>query len=308
MKNLPKVVVVMSTYNGEKFLKTQIDSILNQKDVDVILHIFDDVSKDKTVDIAREYESKNKNVFVHINEKNKNYTYNFLDGLFMFKDNQDYDYYAFADQDDFWVQDKLITAVNKLKEMGECSLYSSNLAIVDGELNETGKTNIDMSYNHKKYDQLFFDSVTGCTAVFDKEFKNLVTKHYPEDLLYHDYWVALIATFCKDAKYYLDMNPSHILYRQHGSNASGGFHKKQKFYRLRRLFGGIEVNFKILSQLLNYFKEELDETDKVIIEKFINYKKLKNKIYLLKNLDCTGRNRFKIKLLLNRYKNKFGGK
>ena len=104
------------------------------------------------------------------------------------------------------------------------------------------------------------------------------------------------------------MNPSHILYRQHGSNASGGFHKKQKFYRLRRLFGGIEVNFKILSQLLNYFKEELDETDKFIIEKFINYKKLKNKIYLLKNLDCTGRNRFKIKLLLNRYKNKFGGK
>ena len=95
MENLPKICVIMSTYNGEKYLKEQIDCILAQKDVEVTLHIFDDISKDSTVEIAKEYEKNNSNVFVHVNEKNKNFTYNFLDALFSFKDNQDFDYYAF---------------------------------------------------------------------------------------------------------------------------------------------------------------------------------------------------------------------
>ena len=49
MEKLPKVLVIMSTYNGEKFLKEQIDSVLAQKDIDVTLHIFDDISKDSAI-------------------------------------------------------------------------------------------------------------------------------------------------------------------------------------------------------------------------------------------------------------------
>ena len=77
MEKLPKVLVIMSTYNGEKFIKEQIDSILAQKEVDIYLHIFDDCSKDNTVEIVREYEKKDKRVVLHINEKNKN----FIDNL-----------------------------------------------------------------------------------------------------------------------------------------------------------------------------------------------------------------------------------
>lgn len=300
----PSVLVVMATYNGEKYIKTQIDSILNQKDVDVTIHIFDDLSKDETQKIVKEYEKKYKNIILHVNEKNKNYTYNFLDGLFMFKDNQDYDYYAFSDQDDFWVEDKLITAINKIKEIGKCTLYSSNLKVVDENLNYLDRNLRPDGFKYYWHDQLRFCMVTGCTAVFDNDFKNLVTRHYPEDLLYHDYWVGLIANYSQEANYYWDECPDHILYRQHGKNASGGALKWSLLDRFKALFKGYEQNFYILKLLLKYFGDELYPEDKVIIEKFIDYKKWKNKKYLMKHFKCDKVKNFRIKLLFNRIKEK----
>lgn len=304
----PKVLVVMATYNGEKYIKTQIDSILAQKEVDVTIHVFDDLSKDKTQEIVKEYEKKHKNVILHINEKNKNYTYNFIDGLFTFKDEQGYDFYSFADQDDFWVEDKLISAINKIKEIGECTLYSSNLTIVDGELKPLNRFLRPEDFSFERHEQLHYCMVTGCTAVFDNAFKNLVTKHYPEGLIYHDYWVGLIANYAKDAHYYWDKDPSHILYRQHGNNASGGSVKYSLWFKIKSKFKGwfvgTKINFYILKLLIKYFSEELNDEDKQVIEKFINYKKWSNKKYLLKHLKCSNKKRFNTKILLNRYKEK----
>lgn len=297
----PKVAVIMATYNGEKYVREQIDSILNQKDVDLDLYVFDDVSKDKTVEILKEYSEKFKNVKFEVNEKNKNYTYNFIDALFKFKDNEVYDYYSFADQDDVWIDDKLSVAVEKLKEMGECSLYSSNLKTVDENLNYLNRTHRNMDYKFKHHDNLFFCLVTGCTAVFDKKFKDLVVKHYPEGLVYHDYWIALIANYSKNAHYFLDMCPDHILYRNHGDNASGGSLIWGLKDRIKGLFAGYKENFKILSLLLTTFGEELNDDDKVLIEKFIDYKRWKNKKFVMKHIDCSNKGRVKFKLLFNRY-------
>lgn len=297
----PKVAVIMSTYNGEKYLKEQIDSILKQKDVDIDLHIFDDCSKDKTVEVVREYEKKNKNVYLNINAKNKNYTYNFIDGLFTFKDNDKYDFYAFSDQDDVWIDDKLITAINKIKETGKCTLYSSNLKVVDENLNYLERNLRDDGFAFDWHDQLCYCLVTGCTAVFDKYFKNLVTENYPEDLLYHDYWIGLIANYCKDANYVFDKDPSHILYRQHGKNASGGAITWGFFDRLFGLFKGYEQNFHILRLLLKYYGDKLNLDDKELIEKFIHYKKWKNKKYVMKHFKTIRPKKFKFKILFNRY-------
>ena len=174
MENKPKIAVIMSTYNGEKFLNVQIDSILAQKDVDLSLYIFDDCSKDNTVSIAKEYEQKYDNVHIKVNEKNKNFTYNFLDALFSFKENEEYDYYAFADQDDYWLEDKLITGIKQIEQKGKCTLYSSNLKVVDGDLKYEGRNflNIDKL---KYYDEVCRNVVTGCTIIMDKEFKNLAS-------------------------------------------------------------------------------------------------------------------------------------
>lgn len=307
MEKKPKVLVVMSTYNGEKFLKEQIDSILAQEKVEVVLHIFDDCSKDSTVKLASEYVENNQNVFLHVNEKNKNFTYNFLDGLFEFKDNQDYDYYAFADQDDFWAQNKLISAINKIKEIGECTLYSSNLTLVDGELNPLNKTMLDMfrikgDYNFKKHDEITRNIVTGCTMVFDNKFKNLVTQKYPENIYLHDYWIALIANYVDGAHFIYDNCPDYILYRQHGNNLIGA--KKTSFIRRIGRFLLKKDNFTLnyFKSFYNFYEKDLRESDRIIIDKLINYKKLGNRKYIIKNIETNYKKGITRTLYLNKLK------
>lgn len=102
--NTKSVQVVMSTYNGEKYLKEQIDSILSQEGVDVRLYIRDDGSSDRTTDILASYQ-EHKNVKI---EKGNNlgFAKSFLTAL---DECDEADYYAFSDQDDVWEKDKLST-------------------------------------------------------------------------------------------------------------------------------------------------------------------------------------------------------
>lgn len=104
--NTKSVQVVMSTYNGEKYLKEQIDSILSQEGVDVRLYIRDDGSSDRTTDILASYQ-EHKNVKI---EKGNNlgFAKSFLTAL---DECDEADYYAFSDQDDVWEKDKLSTAI-----------------------------------------------------------------------------------------------------------------------------------------------------------------------------------------------------
>ena len=292
----------MSTYNGEKYVGEQIDSILNQKGVKVDIYIFDDKSTDNTTSVIKQYSKKHKNIFLSINETNKNFTYNFLDGLFALKDNDTYDYYAFCDQDDFWVDDKIISAIDKINETGKCTLYSSNLKIVDGTLTPTGK-----NYDHKITDILQKNSVTGCTAVMDKDFKNLVTSHYPKDKIYlHDYWVALIANLCKDAHYVYDKNAEHILYRQHGSNLIGANTKwKAKFKRYRQiLFKKIpyeRTTTNLVSVFYNTFKDKIKEDELPVLERISGINKLKNRFWLTFHKRKSFNLILRIRFFINRY-------
>lgn len=109
--NTKSVQVVMSTYNGEKYLKEQIDSILSQEGVDVRLYIRDDGSSDRTTDILASYQ-EHKNVKI---EKGNNlgFAKSFLTAL---DECDEADYYAFSDQDDVWEKDKLSTAVQLIQE------------------------------------------------------------------------------------------------------------------------------------------------------------------------------------------------
>lgn len=302
-QKLPKVCVIMSTYNGEKYLKEQIDSILKQKDIDLSLYISDDRSTDETTKIIEEYQKEHKNITLHINENNKNFTYNFLDSLFLFKDNTEFDYYAFADQDDSWLEDKLISAINLIKSKfneSESVLYSSNLKIVNEKLEWNGE--YLNNYIPPKYQILGRNIVTGCTVVMNKSFKNLATEHYPENIYLHDYWLALIASFCKNAHYIYDEN-SYILYRQHGNNLIGS--NKNKLKRiLSFLFKKIPENERTHNLVLKFYelyKNEVLSDDLNLIEKLAYYKKFRNRNSLIWNSHGKISNRLKIKILLKKY-------
>ena len=131
MKEFPTVCVYMSTYNGEKFLQQQIDSIFQQKNVNVTLLVRDDGSTDRTVDIIKAQKQK----IVLLEGMNIGAENSFMELLYY---EQDADYYAFSDQDDVWMPDKLCTAIGKLVGVKGAGLYACNLYYTDENLNILG--------------------------------------------------------------------------------------------------------------------------------------------------------------------------
>ena len=95
MEDKPRVLILLSTYNGEKYLRELLDSLFNQRDVDVTVFASDDISTDSTPQILEEYKQKF-NLDYRINKENKNFTYNFLDLIYDNKDS-DFDYFALSD-------------------------------------------------------------------------------------------------------------------------------------------------------------------------------------------------------------------
>lgn len=214
------VAVVMSTYNGQRFLRKQIDSIMNQKRIAVSLYIRDDGSKDNTVSIIKKYKENN----IHlIKGQNVGVGNSFMNCLYSAPRN--FDYYCFADQDDIWDEDKISTAIDKIKDVMHPALYCSNQRLVDAEGNTIGHR----YENGEKPDLrpmkiLNQNQATGCTMVWNRQLNELLVdkKRRPsKELLVkriHDAWVAMVASVVGELIY--DKN-AHIAYRQHENNVVG---------------------------------------------------------------------------------------
>ena len=130
-----KAAVLLSAYNGEKHIRTQIDSILAQDYEPIELHIWDDCSTDGTREILREYEKRNGHVHVTYGEKNLGYPACFY--ALTDRDDIEADYYFFADQDDKWYPDKISRAIRRMSEheTGKPLAYYAGYDLCDGELN-----------------------------------------------------------------------------------------------------------------------------------------------------------------------------
>ena len=294
----------MSTYNGEKYLKEQIDSILAQKDVDVTLYISDDCSKDNTVKIIQDYQENHKNIILHQNEKNKNFTYNFLDSLFEFKDNDEFDYYAFSDQDDVWLDKKLISGIRKIEQSDTNALYCSNLRIVDENLKQYDIMNKKIKLNDK-YERILTGNIaTGCTMILNKGMKNIATIYRPDNIYLHDYWLAIIACFTENCKFIYSKEDDFILYRQHSNNLIGQGNNG-KFKKLKKIVFG-KYNYdrstkKLVDEYKKGYCEIINKKYIKTINKISNYHKFHNKLYFLVCFKSMNKLRFRIKILFNKY-------
>lgn len=212
--------VLMSTYNGEKFLREQIDSVLSQQGVDVRLYIRDDGSSDDTTAIISEYTEKNDNIsFLQGNNVGVGSSFMAL----VRAAGTAADFFAFADQDDIWLPDKLERAVSVLSEKTGPWCYCSNQTLVDSEGNvirQRHEAAIDAGYMQI----LCNNMVTGCTMVWNKDLQTLLVRNTevpsPELLRkrIHDVWVAMVAAVTGNIYYDPD---SFILYRQHENNVVG---------------------------------------------------------------------------------------
>ncbi|MGK0307861.1 MAG: rhamnosyltransferase [Urechidicola sp.] len=220
------IAVVLTTFNGEKYISEQIDSILGQKNVALEIIAFDDGSSDKSFSILESYKSNHDNIQAYKNEKPTGYAaLNFIQALVGLRDklSPNIKYIALSDQDDLWDDAKLENAIKSLKQ-NDAELYVSNLIWWE---EATGiKSILKRDFVQKKYDYLFESASAGCTYVFSialldlliGELKNRNFENW--GFLSHD-WLIYFLARKNNQKVFFDSNP-YILYRIHESNVHGG--------------------------------------------------------------------------------------
>lgn len=195
MAQKPSVLVMMATYNGEKYVAEQIDSILAQEGVNVTLLISDDGSSDGTPQICARYAQNTPNVHFFVNKCNKGLARNFMDMLYD-SDVRSFDYFAFSDQDDYWMPNKLSKAIEAIAAAGEGPrLYYSDVCNVDEQLNGGSREyNVFNSYADSLGLLLTINWASGCTMVFNSVFASVLQQYVPRDWpRIHDGWVHLVA-------------------------------------------------------------------------------------------------------------------
>lgn len=277
------ITVLMSTYNGEKYIREQIDSILNQENVEVQLLIRDDESTDNTINMLKEYEKSNNNVQWYAGS-------NLGCGKSFFQlvlGAPESDYYAFADQDDVWDPDKLAVAISNLESNtnSKPSLYCSTARPVDIDLNYLPQrkfSNIDLVLGISLTQAIS----PGCSYVFNYLLLEKFKKMKIDNIDIHD-WALLRVVTAIDGYIFFDTEP-HFSYRQHGNNVVGYQSSFLEHWigRLKRFRNRDyrNIRHKMAIVLKNTYYEEMSEYNKILLDKFINYDlNIKSKWYLIKS-------------------------
>lgn len=212
---LPRVAVLLSTYNGERFLAEQLDSVARQSDVEVLLHARDDGSRDATPDVLRAQAGRWPNLAGGTPGENLGPARSFL--ALLRTAPADAEYFAFCDQDDVWLPDKLARAVAAIEDDSGPALYCSNVTLADEALAPLGPApeSGDTRFAHLLFENIAF----GCTVLLNRAARELVDSHDPGgSAVMHDWWCALlVAAF---GRIHYDPRPG-LLYRQHGGNVVG---------------------------------------------------------------------------------------
>ncbi|MBQ6475563.1 MAG: glycosyltransferase family 2 protein [Clostridia bacterium] len=225
-----RIAVLMATYNGERFLEEQIDSILNQQvDGKVDLIVCDDGSTDNTEKILARYAAQGKLSYtVH---ENTGAAGTFL-GLL--KATPGYDYYAFSDQDDVWFPQKLKRGIDAVKNTAGIVLYCSNCELVDQNLERIGRNTHRAAPTYSLVSVLCLASCAqGCTSVFNRELAELVQQYpLPDPVIMHDSMLTCLCALT-DGKILYDHEPS-MLYRMHQGNVFGMASAKQSIIGVLR--------------------------------------------------------------------------
>lgn len=214
-----KIAILMSTYNGEKYLTEQIKSLKAQTLKNWDLYIRDDGSTDKTLEIiSNQVESDQRIHYVSDSEKRLRPMRSF----FKLLNEISADYYFFCDQDDFWLPNKLELMMTEIgdKDNHIPQLLYCGLRCVDQNLKPLVNDfeNLPGKINGKS--RFIGNDMPGCVMLLNKNLRDLIinyTKNY-ENIIMHDWWIALVAEAFGNVSF---LDKKLILYRQHGDNSIG---------------------------------------------------------------------------------------
>ena len=226
--NKKNIQILLSTYNGESYLREQLDSFValdNYENVKVLIR--DDGSTDSTVAILHEYGSKYG--FEIIEGKNLGLNASMYE-LLRHRD-KECEYFSFSDQDDVWLKNKLSRGIAELKklESDTPALYVACSYITDDELNIKGHTLIPkrkLSF----YNAMIQNVCPGHAQICNKAFADVLAERYSDGIMVFDYWCYLLASAVGSVVF--DKEPT-TYYRQHTANAIGCEHSRLKILKIR---------------------------------------------------------------------------
>lgn len=271
------VAILMATYNGEKYVGEQIDSILASSYQDFEIFIYDDGSKDNTMCILRNYESQYPSkLHAFQNENNLGVTINFLSAL----SRTTMDYVMFCDQDDVWKPNKIGLALKRIRHM-EAQIGKNmplavftDASIADQNLNVINPSFFRSSHlNPKKTDLahlLMENKLIGCTVMVNAALRKVLqSSNLPGRAKYHDWWIALIASSFGKIGF---VNESTLLYRQHEGNVVGGAgflaYFKNRIANLQSQKEAVKSLERQAGEFLSLYGDQLGEEKREIIRQF----------------------------------------
>jgi len=272
---MEKVCILLSAYNGEKYIDEQIRSLLAQKQVDVTILVRDDGSGDSTPEILREY-AKKPNIVILEEAFGQNFgvakSFSFLltSAGKMFPE---IPYFFFCDQDDFWLPEKCARAVCRLRKyQDQCALYYSKKKLVDSELKALPRED-KIERTGRFWD--FFDrsNVFGCTMCMTRK----LVEQLQEDAFYehpflHDNYIYRM---CLTAKYPIIYDDREtILYRQHGNNVAGAV-ERNVWRGVKRLFdrGRPHIIREMAQYILSTHPEALNQSNAAVLRLLVRSEK-----------------------------------
>ena len=278
---MQKILILLSTYNGETYLKAQLDSLLSQSYKNFRLIVRDDGSTDGTKEILSSYDiemlSSNENLGVKKS----------FETLLKYAcENSDAEYFMFCDQDDFWNGDKIELTLQKMQELEKLYGYNTPLLVhTDLEVVNENLETLSSSMWRSEYINpsantlnklLIQNTITGCTMMINRTLA-MKSLSISSKAIMHDWWIALVVGAFGKIGF---IEEATMKYRQHGKNDTGAKNYNYKFIinKLKK-FNDINIDKNIFQakEFLEEFNDELDEKSKTMLEEF---SRIKEKPYL----------------------------
>lgn len=230
VKQCALISIVMATYNGARYIREQLDSILAQTYPNFEIVVIDDNSTDRTFEILEEY-AKNQKVRIFRNPENLGVTVNFEKAMRL----ADGELIALSDQDDIWMHDKLAALVGHL---GNCTLTYANSTLIEADGTPTGKTlqqQLKIRPIEGKQDRAFYFSncIPGHAMLFKKTLLDYALP-LPKHSMY-DQWLAFVSARLNGIAY---LNRPLVQYRQHPQSVVNAPRQLKKGQRLSRHLPG----------------------------------------------------------------------
>lgn len=279
-----RVAILLSTYNGERYLGEQLDSLIDQTHKNWVIYASDDGSQDGTRDLLKQYQRQlEPGRFILLDGPRQGFARNFISLV----NNQliDADYFAFCDQDDIWFDNKLDVSLARLKARGQQhpALFCSRTRLVDAERQILGYS--PLFDKEPAFLNALVQSLAGAnTMLLNRPARQLMMQLRPDaHVVTHDWLAYLLVSGCGGTVIY-DPIPT-LDYRQHGDNLIGSNSSlKDRFVRLQRMYQG---TFRDWTQynldIVRHYTDQLTPDSLAALEQFKRARQsgLLSRLYLL---------------------------